>query len=222
MAARFVLLDIEGTTTPIRFVKNTLFPFAAQALPGFLRTHHRDPEVREHLASVSSEADLEGRLAILLRWIDEDRKESALKALQGMVWREGYEDGRLTGQVYPDVPGAFRRWRERGLGIGIYSSGSVEAQKLLFRHAQGGDLSPYLSAFFDTRVGLKAEPTSYRTIASQLGRPPKEVLFASDVEAELDAAVSAGFEAVQVVRPEDGTVPSSKHPTVPDVASLPV
>jgi enolase-phosphatase E1 len=215
--ARYVLMDIEGTTTPIAFVHEVLFPYAAKHLPAFVAAHAADAEVRRCLDETKATAQAEagarlddaGALGQLLVWIAEDRKHPALKTLQGLVWRQGYADGALLSQIYDDVPGALREWAARGLRLGIYSSGSVEAQVLLFRHSDKGDLTPLLGDYFDTAVGPKREPASYRTIAERLGSPAAEILFLSDVEAELDAAAQAGMAPTQIVRP--GTRRGERH-----------
>lgn len=211
------MLDIEGTTTPIAFVHRTLFPFARAALPAFLRDHADDPAVRAELAAVRQAAPGQDEVATLRHWMDEDAKATPLKALQGLIWRRGYEDGTLRGEVYPDVAPALRRWKAAGLALFVYSSGSVEAQRLIFGHSTAGDLSGLFSGFFDTRTGPKREPSSYRAIASAAGLPADAILFLSDVEAELDAAAAAGLRTGQLVRAEDGTRASARHPTASDL-----
>ncbi len=221
---RFILLDIEGTTTDIHFVHQVLFPYSAERLAVFVQKHINQPEVRHALeqvkATVQDEASDEERRDIsdqeviqtLLRWIQMDRKHGALKALQGMIWKEGFETGVYQGHVYKDVPGCLKQWTQQGLGLGIYSSGSVQAQKLLFGHSVAGDLTPYFSHYFDTQVGGKKEVASYQNIAKQLQLPPEHILFLSDVEAELDAAFEAGFQVVQSLR--DHQPATGKHPAV--------
>ncbi len=169
---KYVLMDVEGTTTSIRFVHDVLFPYSLEKID--------DP--------------------VMKQWIREDRKEPALKKLQGEIWQAGYESGDLRGHVYADVPRAFRRWKERGLRLGIYSSGSVLAQKLLFKHSVFGDLTGFLTDHFDTKVGHKREPASYETIAREAGLPPSEILFLSDIAEELAAAKKSGFLVTQIVR----------------------
>ncbi len=210
-----VLLDIEGTTTPIRFVHDTLFPFARAGLAGLLARAH-EPDVAVALAEVPG-AD---KLATLQGWMDADVKATPLKALQGILWRDGYANGTLHGELYPDVPPSLRRWAAAGLRLCIYSSGSVEAQRLLFGHSVTGDLTPLFTGFFDTRVGAKREAASYATIVQGLFLPAGEVLFLSDVEAELDAAAAAGLRTCQLVRAADGTVASHRHPTAADFVSV--
>ena len=215
--ARAVLLDIEGTTTDIAFVHDVLFPYARERLADFLRAHADDPEVAEQIRAVRREAgedlDLSGIIETLKRWIDEDRKATPLKALQGMIWAQGYADGSLRAHVYPEVSETLRRWKDAGLDLYIYSSGSEQAQRLLFAHTEAGDLTPLFSGYFDTRIGHKREPESYRRISEAIGLPPGEILFLSDVPEELDAAHAAGLKTVQVVR-DTRTRPAPGHPQV--------
>lgn len=215
--AKYVLMDIEGTTTPITFVHDVLFPYSSAHLAAYVRTHAADAAVRQSLegtkATVASESkqviDDEGAILQLLTWIKEDRKHAALKMLQGLIWRTGYEDGAYKALVYDDVPVQLRAWKAAGHTLGIYSSGSVEAQKLLFLHTQHGNLLPLLSHHFDTAVGGKREAQAYRTILASLGREPSDVVFLSDIVEELDAAKTAGLAVCQIVRP--GTKPAGRH-----------
>ncbi|MCQ8278406.1 acireductone synthase [Acetobacteraceae bacterium KSS8] len=219
-AIRAVLTDIEGTTTPIAFVHRVLFPYARQALPSLVGRRADEKPVADALAEVRRLAPDADPLTRLLGWMDEDAKIGPLKTLQGLVWRDGYEAGLLKAEIYPDVSPALRSWTEAGLRIAVYSSGSVEAQHLIFRNGPDGDLTALFDGFFDTGVGAKRDTNSYRTIAGRLGLPPDEILFLSDVEAELDAAAEAGLRCCQLVRPEDGTVASSRHPVAPDFAAV--
>ena len=211
-----VLTDIEGTTTPIAFVRDVLFPFAREALPGFLSARAGDEAVAAELAEVRKMVPGQPELETLRHWMAQDAKVTPLKSLQGMIWEQGYRDGRLLGQVYDDVAPALRRWSQAGLRLYVYSSGSVEAQKLIFGHSNAGDLARLFSGFFDTRVGGKREPESYTRLAIGMNVPPVEIAFLSDVEAELDAAAAAGMRTVQVVRPGDGTVATARHATAAD------
>ena len=207
MPVSAILTDIEGTTSSISFVKDVLFPYARRALPGFVRDHRDDPEVRRWLDVVATEhgsiCSDDVIVETLQGWIDQDRKHTALKALQGMVWEAGYRDGDFSAPLYPDVAPALRAWREAGHRLAVYSSGSVPAQKLLFSHTDAGDLAPLFDGFFDTEVGGKREAGSYRAIADALGALPKDVLFLSDVVAELDAAREAGMRTALLDRRED-------------------
>jgi enolase-phosphatase E1 len=211
-----VLTDIEGTTSAIAFVKETLFPFAAEALDSFLDARGDDPQVQAVLAAVPGP----DRRATLRAWMAEDAKATPLKALQGMIWRAGFEDGRLKGHLWPDVPGCLRAWAEAGTALAVYSSGSVDAQRLLFRHSLAGDLEPLFGGFFDTRMGAKREAQSYTRIAEAWGAAPASILFLSDVAEELDAARAAGLATCQLVRPEDGTLPSGRHPEAADFKAV--
>jgi enolase-phosphatase E1 len=211
-----IVTDIEGTTTRIAFVHEVLFPYARARLEGFLRAHADRPDVAAALADTARLAPGIAPLAALLGWMDQDAKIGPLKAIQGMIWNDGYAAGALTGELYPDVAPCLRRWRSAGVRLFVYSSGSVAAQKLLFRHSSAGDLEGLFSGFFDTGVGPKREAASYAAIARALGLPAAEILFLSDVPQELDAAVSAGLRGCQLVRPEDGTQPSPAHAQAAD------
>ncbi len=215
-----VLLDIEGTTTPVSFVHDVLFPYARAALPAFLAARASSPDVVDTVAEVRRLAPGRDVLETLLHWMDQDAKVTPLKALQGLIWRQGYADGALRGVLYPDVAPMLRRWSTAGLRLAVYSSGSSEAQRLLFAHATDGDLSPLFSGFFDTRVGGKREAESYDRLAIAMGLPAAELLFLSDVEAELDAAAAAGLHTCQLVRPTDRTVPSERHATAGDFTAV--
>jgi enolase-phosphatase E1 len=200
---RLYLLDVEGTTSPISLVYEQLFPYARRHLLTFLREHGGEAGVLADLALLGEEnrddadaprasaGDVDGAAAYLLWLMDRDRKSTALKALQGRVWKAGFEAGELVGTVFDDVPGALKRWSAE-VKVAIYSSGSVEAQKLLFRHSSAGDLTRSISAYFDTRVGAKTSAQSYGSIAAAMGVEPGEVLFVSDVVRELDSAREAG------------------------------
>lgn len=202
---RAIVTDIEGTTSDIRFVHDVLFPYAREHLAAFIRAQHAHPEVRAALDAVRAEAgqpeaDPEALTAILLGFMDEDRKSTGLKALQGMIWRDGYVNGSFTGHLYPDVVPALRASREQGFELYVYSSGSVAAQKLLFGYSDEGDITDLFSGYFDTRVGAKREVASYRNIAEQTGLPAEQLLFLSDIRQELDAAAEAGWNTVQLIR----------------------
>lgn len=215
---RAVLTDIEGTTTSIAFVHQVLFPYARRALPDFVRAHAADPAVRRLLDDVAAEAGEElddaAAVARLIEWSDADRKVTPLKALQGLIWEAGYAAGAYRGHVYPDAVARLREWKAAGLSLYVYSSGSVHAQELLFAHTDFGDLTGLFDGHFDTRVGPKREAASYRAVAEAIGLPPKEVLFLSDLCAELDAARAAGMATCQLVRP--GTEACEGHPHAAD------
>jgi len=200
-----VVTDIEGTTSSIDFVHKTLFPYARKHLTDFVRSHLDNPEVQEQLAAVERELDeahlsLDEALAHLVEWMDEDRKLTPLKVLQGMVWEQGYRQGDFTGHVYKDAAEGLRRWHEQGLRLYVYSSGSVQAQKLLFAHSDAGDLTALFSGYFDTTIGAKREVAAYRLIVEALELAPHEIAFLSDIPAELVAAKAAGLQAIGLAR----------------------
>lgn len=218
---RAILLDIEGTTTPISFVYDVLFPFAREHVREFLEQQLETPELQqplqllrnEHTADAHqnpappnldsrSRAEQISSLVNYINWLmDRDRKSTGLKALQGKIWELGYQDGALQAYVYPDVATAFKRWRNLEATIAIFSSGSVLAQKLLFGHTNTGDLTPLIDHYFDTTVGPKNQRESYEAIAHFLGAKPSEILFVSDVTRELDAAQTAGMSTLLCIRP---------------------
>ena len=216
-----ILTDIEGTTSSISFVRDVLFPYARRALPGFVRAHGQQPEVRRLLDQVALEnggvCSDEVIVEMLQGWIDEDRKHTALKALQGMVWEAGYRSADFTAPLYPDASERLRAWHEAGRTLAVYSSGSVPAQRLLFAHTTAGDLAPLFSGWFDTRTGGKREVESYRRILAEIGRGRGGAVFLSDVVEELDAARDAGFDTVLVDRladypsPRTGTKDTHGH-----------
>jgi len=223
MPPRAILTDIEGTTSSIGFVHDVLFPYAKSALPEFVREHRNEPDVVALLDEARGEigdpeADVEGVIETLLAWIDEDRKATPLKALQGLVWEHGYRAGDFTGHVYDDAVRGLRRWHDAGIPLYVYSSGSTRAQQLLFGHSDAGDLTPLFAGYFDTRIGHKRDRASYAAIAQDIGLRPGDVLFLSDVAAELDAAAEAGMRTMQVVR-EDGVEPG-RHRTVHDFDAI--
>lgn len=220
MPIKAILTDIEGTTSAVSFVLDVLFPYAARHLPGFVSEHAAEPAVAEQVEAVrresgEPEASVERVVAILLEWIAEDRKATPLKALQGMVWEQGYRAGQLKGHVYPDAVEALRRWHAEGYRLYVYSSGSIQAQKLIFGCSEAGDLSPLFSGYFDTTSGPKREAGSYRRIVEAIGLPAEEVLFLSDVVQELDAAREAGLPTIGLAR-EGGEL--AGHPTVASFA----
>jgi enolase-phosphatase E1 len=231
---RWFLLDVEGTTTPVDFVYRILFPYAREHVERFLREHRDDLEVREEIQKLraehaldvqrgltppdwldgSSESCLEPARPYIYWLMDQDRKSTALKALQGRIWEDGYRSGELHGEVYPDVPPALSRWQKRNKNIAIFSSGSILAQKLLFEAIPGGNLTPFLSAHFDTTTGLKVDAESYRRIADALNTDPPQMVFISDVTAELDAAEQSEVQTLLCVRPGRANPAKSRHPVI--------
>jgi len=217
---RAILLDIEGTTTPIDFVHNTLFPYAKARVGGFVEDHFDDLKIE--LAELAAEhkddnvytgefrPDSPNSIADYLKFlIDTDRKSTPLKSIQGMIWQKGYESRELQSSVFDDVPHAFKRWKDDDKTIAIYSSGSMLAQKLLFKYTDHSDLTEFIDHYFDTNTGHKRETESYRAIADELGTEPSEVLFVSDVVAELDAAREAGMQTALAIR--EGNAPIAEN-----------
>ena len=204
-----ILLDIEGTTSSISFVADTLFPFARKHLANYVAAH------RETVAPILAEVPGDDPVATLLEWMDEDRKATPLKTVQGMIWAVGYANGDLDGHVYPDTPVAMRRWRSMGIDIHIYSSGSIEAQKLIFGNSLAGNLTPLIGRYFDTTTGPKREADSYTKIADALDFAPSQILFVSDVAGEVDAAREAGLRAVLIDRDGGAGEVSSLAEVVP-------
>lgn len=230
-----ILLDIEGTTTPIDFVYKVLFPYARAHMKAFLDEHLSDEEIRADIASLREEHEADERqgsnppplrdqskekqlvsLVAYIHWMmDRDRKSTPLKSLQGRVWQYGYQSGELKSQVFGDVPVAFERWHKHEKEIRIFSSGSVLAQKLLFANTEAGDLTKLISGYFDTKIGAKGEAESYRRISNAIGQAASEIVFISDVTAELDAARSAYMQTVLCIRPGNHPQPAgSNHPTI--------
>jgi len=217
---RAVLLDIEGTASPVEFVYKVLFPYAEERLRDFMLAHYESPEIcqivtglfkeyeHEHEAAPAwfVEEDMEGAISYLEWLIEKDRKSTGLKAVQGLIWKSGFESGQIKGEVYPDVPAALEHWTQAGLKVYIFSSGSVLAQTLLFRHSTAGDLGQFLSGYFDTQTGPKRESGSYLAIAAAVGIDPGEILFVSDVLEELTAAHDAGMDVRLAVRPGNKAV----------------
>ena len=217
-SVRAILLDVEGTTTPLAFVADTLVPYARAHLRRHVEQHAVEPEYARLLEQLRGEHERDreagqpvpawGDEHAYLDWLmDRDRKSTTLKDLQGRVWAEGYRRGDLKGEVFADVPGAFLRWRAQGLQLGIFSSGSVLAQQLLFRYSSAGDLTGHLRWHFDTTVGPKGDAASYHRIAAVMTLPPHAVLFLSDAVRELDAAQAAGLQTRLVVRPGNAAAP---------------
>ena len=199
-----IVTDIEGTTSSLSFVKEVLFPYAREHIGDYIRSHAEEEKIVPLLNDVRRQAgedlDLEGVITQLQRWIDEDRKVTALKTLQGLIWEAGYQQGDFKGHIYDDAQQKLLQWHQQGIALYVYSSGSVYAQKLLFGHTEYGDLTPLFTGYFDTQVGAKTETTSYLNIVKAIGCAANEILFLSDIEAELDAAKAAGMQTTWLVR----------------------
>ncbi len=218
-----IVTDIEGTTSSLSFVKDVLFPYARQRLPAFVRDHCNDPKVMGLLQEASAVAgrhlNMDQLIAQLIQWIDEDRKVTSLKTLQGLIWEAGYKQGDFCGHVYPDVEGCLKQWKAQGIDLYVYSSGSVQAQWLLFAHTEYGDLTPLFSGYFDTSIGHKRDAASYVTLAHTIELPPPALLFLSDVLEELDAARAAGMQTVWLRR-EGPIDPGATHRQVESFAAV--
>lgn len=201
-----IVTDIEGTTTDIAFVKNVLFPYAIARLEGFMQAIAPTPEGQAILTQVRTEVGqptltLEEAIAQLLAWAEADQKVTSLKAVQGLIWHEGYRTQAYTSHIYADAATCLRQWQRQGVPLYVYSSGSIAAQKLLFAHTTAGDLTPCFRGYFDTTTGAKVDPASYGKIAAALGLPAGELLFLSDHAGELAAAQQAGWSVCAVQRP---------------------
>ena len=199
-----ILTDIEGTTSSLSFVKDVLFPYSRQRMPTFIHQHARDEKVHAQLDEMrrltGTELNDEQVVAQLLRWIDEDKKITPLKALQGMIWEAGYRARDFTGHVYEDAARNLKKWKATGLKLYVFSSGSVQAQKLIFGYSDFGDLTPLFSGYYDTTIGNKRETNAYEKIAGDIGLPANAILFLSDIKEELDAARDAGMSTMQLIR----------------------
>lgn len=204
-----ILTDIEGTTGSIAFVTERLFPYARAHMRAYVAAHP------DETAAILAEVGGDDPVATLLGWMDEDRKATPLKTLQGMIWAEGYADGTLTGHIYPDAADALRRWHQAGIRLCVYSSGSIAAQKLIFGHSVAGDLSPLFTGWFDTTSGAKQDAASYTRIAAAIGQPTDAILFLSDSPLEIAAAESAGMRTQLINRAGGPGVASFAEITVP-------
>jgi enolase-phosphatase E1 len=207
MTSRAILTDIEGTTSSLSMVRQVLFPYARRALPEFVRARGAEPHVRHWLDEAARAAggvtDDEQLVVVLRGWMDADHKQTALKGLQGLIWQEGYEQGRFAAHVYPDAIDRLRGWHRQGERLYVYSSGSVSAQRAFFSHSVAGDLTSLFSGYFDTEVGAKTLAASYERVAELIGRPTSEILYLSDAVSELDAAREAGLRTTLLDRRSD-------------------
>ena len=231
-----LITDIEGTTSSISFVHEVLFPYASAKLGKFIQNNSGEPFISQIIHKVInfgsdgdgyelnacsapmqelSEKQIKHALDILQHWIKLDMKIKPLKDLQGLIWEAGYKNGDFKGHIYQDAYESLKKWHAEGIPLYIYSSGSVHAQKLLFGHTEYGDLNPLFSGNFDTKIGAKKESQSYEKIAGVIASDneaisqAKDILFLSDIEAELDAAKETGMQTIQLIRP--GSTPSAKH-----------
>jgi enolase-phosphatase E1 len=210
-----ILLDIEGTTTPISFVYDVLFPFARKHLNAYLPQTDLTNLKQEYGEDVGKGLNPPAWSASPVQYVewlmDQDRKSTALKKLQGEIWHAGYEKGELNGEVFPDVPPALERWHRQNIDVRIFSSGSILAQRLIFSTTKAGDLTRFLKGYFDTTTGPKNEASSYRQIAKRFGVAAPDIVFISDVTKELDAARSAGMNTLLCVRPGNHPEPPHTH-----------
>jgi enolase-phosphatase E1 len=209
-----IVTDIEGTTSSLAFVKEVLFPYARVNLADYVRRNIAQEQVNKIMAAtcqeINAELDTEQIITQLIQWIDEDKKVTPLKSLQGLIWEAGYQQVDFKGHIYPDAVEKLKKWKAKGLDLYVYSSGSVQAQKLLFAHTDYGDLTPLFSGYFDTHIGGKKEPQSYRNIANSIGIDAEQLLFLSDIKEELDAAKAAGYQTACLVR-EGGIEAKADH-----------
>lgn len=220
MSLQAILTDIEGTTSSLAFVRESLFPYARSRMPAWLAAFPGQPEVLAACAAALEQAPAADPAGTLQQWIDQDRKHPALKALQGRIWRDGYAQGELKGHLWPDAARGLKQWAASGLRLAVFSSGSTEAQQLLFRHSIEGDLTALFCGWFDTRSGGKREAAAYRTIAGALGLPAADILFLSDVVEELDAARLAGLRTCCIERGEDGWPAPHRHARAVDFSGV--
>lgn len=210
---KYILTDIEGTTTSVKFVYDVLFPYFRSHIGELRNLMHQEEVQKAFKQTVELAASLENKklntvddiINTLYRWSEEDRKITPLKTLQGLLWQKGYETGEIKGHVYPEVADCLKDWHEAGIQLGVFSSGSVAAQKLIFGYSEAGDLTRFFSHYFDTTTGGKREKETYSKIAEQLGLKNNEILFLSDILEELQAADSEGYQTVQLVRPGTDT-----------------
>lgn len=234
-SGRCILLDIEGTTSSVSFVYDVMFPFVLRELEEYLRGHWGDEGLTKACDLIASDAghddlttwagEKNAQLLVrdeVLRLMNGDVKATGLKRLQGLIWKDGFESGELRAHLFDDTAGAIRRWREADIDVRIYSSGSVQAQKLFFGHTVEGDLLPLLSGHYDTQIGPKRESESYRKIASEIDLPAEQILFLSDVTAELDAAREAGMRTGLVIRPGNAEDAPNGHATLTSLADVAV
>ncbi|MEJ5172244.1 MAG: acireductone synthase [Hydrogenothermaceae bacterium] len=219
MDIKAIITDIEGTTTPISFVKDVLFPYSYRKIEEFLKNQWEDGEVKKIVENIKQ---IEGRdlsfeevVNTLRRWIEEDRKITPLKQLQGIIWEDGYKSGELKGYIYPDAYEKLKDWFDKSIKLYVYSSGSVKAQKLLFSHTNYGDITYLFSGYFDTNIGSKLESESYRKISESIGVYPENILFLSDNPQEVIAAAQSGMKVYRLVRPNDTEyIENFPHPQI--------
>lgn len=217
-----ILVDIEGTISSLDYVRKVMFPFSKKNLRSFI-IHHRSGEiVKKLLGELSLKLgkiiEIEEAINILESWIDNDLKEPILKEIQGYIWEEGFKSGQLKGHIYQDAYDKLKEWKNKGIKLYVFSSGSVKAQELFFQHTDYGDITSLFSGFFDTKIGSKKDKESYIKISNEIKVKPSEVLFLSDVEEELDAAAEARMNTIKIQR--YGVLTPSKHKVIRDFSSI--
>jgi enolase-phosphatase E1 len=219
---KLVLLDIEGTVSPLAFVHDVMFPYARKHAAAWLGAHWGHAVIAQlaHDAGVPSFLNALDAEAAVHRLMDADAKVTGLKQLQGLIWEQGFRNGDLRSTLFDDVVPALDHWREKGREIRIYSSGSIHAQRLFFAHTTTGDLTPRLSGYYDTTTGSKRESASYTAIATDCGLQPNEILFVSDLIDELNAAQSADMMTTLALRPGNKPQPESGHPAITSFAEI--
>jgi len=213
---RAIICDIEGTTTSLSFVHQILFPISLQKMDQFVRDNWES-----NIVQTLNIPTPEATSALLKSWIQADKKDTILKSIQGNIWKQGFESGQIRGHIYPDVPVSFQKWKNSGIRISIFSSGSVEAQRLILQYSEAGDLSPFIDHYFDTTTGQKRDPASYEKIAKELDLSPHDLLFLSDVTEELNAARIAGIQTIQILREGTAKPQQSTHRTVTSFDEIP-
>ena len=214
-----ILIDIEGTVAPISFVKDVLFPYSKEKMESFVKENENKPEIKQILEDVKKiekrEMSTEEVINTLKKWIDEDRKITPLKEIQGYIWEEGFKSGNVKAPLYKDAYEKMLYWNKKGIPMYIYSSGSVKAQKLFFSHTEYGNIVDFFNGFFDTKIGNKKEKGSYEKIARAIGLKPEEILFLSDNPDEIKAAAEAGMQVMRVVREKDAEyIPDFPYPQI--------
>ena len=218
-----IITDIEGTTSSLSFVKDTLFPYASEHLADFVYSHQHCEDVTAILRAVDLEIgralNVDESIAQLLAWAQADQKITPLKSLQGLIWQKGYVDGDFKGHIYFDALTALQNWHQKGIALYVYSSGSISAQKLLFAHTEYGDVNPVFSGYFDTTIGGKKAAFSYRAIVEHIQVAADRCLFLSDIIEELDAAKQAGLQTCQIVR-DSATQPGQGHQFVSNFSQI--
>ncbi|MDH4263677.1 MAG: acireductone synthase [Spirochaetia bacterium] len=220
---KIILTDIEGTISSISFVKDVLFPYARKNIADYLKTHANDLEVKQIVTDV---VKICGRKMVeqeiidtLIQWIDEDKKITPLKVLQGLIWEDGFKKNVFKAHIYPDALEKLQYWKSKGLPIYVYSSGSIFAQKLFFTYNSAGDILPVFSGHYDTVIGGKKDSASYTKIAEDIQVQPSEILFLSDIVEELDAASDAGMKTKLILR-DNQIVHQSRHKVYSDFTGI--